>query len=293
MTAIDNYTTYIEGMQKSLEDKLFWVPIIEQNCEILKDEKIDGIVDFGCADGTLLKQVKHDLYYASDYRQKDINLIGVDNNNKMLDRALSNCLTMQAVGSLDEVEVKENYLLNLSSVIHEVYSYCSDEEIEDFWNHVFNDNYKYIAIRDMMVDRSVNLVNPIVVERQDGIHLLRKEYWNKYYNNIHEFDTKQWKNFLVHSGYDADECSWNVENKDVLHFLMKYRYIENWEREVRENYFPIYYEDLLNKIIENGNYEIVYARQYILPYVKEKVKEDFDIDLVDNTHCQILLKWID
>lgn len=74
---------------------------------------------------------------------------------------------------------------------------------------------------------------------------------------------------------------------------MKYRYIENWEREVRENYFPIYFEDLLNKIIENGNYEIVYARQYILPFVKGKVKEDFDIDLVDNTHCQILLKWID
>lgn len=281
MTAIDNYTTYIEGMQKSLEDKLFWVPLVEE-------EEIDGIVDFGCADGSLLNEVWR-KFHANG---KTVKLIGVDNNEKMLDRALSNCFMKGAV-NLGGVAVKENYLLNLSSVIHEVYSYCTDEEIDDFWNHVLNDNYKYIAIRDMMVDKSVDLVNPIVVERQDGIHLLRKEYWNKYYNNIHEFDTKQWKNFLVHSGYDADECSWNVENKAVLHFLMKYRYIENWEREVRENYFPIYYEDLLNKIIENGNYEIVYARQYILPYVKEKVKEDFDIDLVDNTHCQILLKWID
>lgn len=281
MTAIDNYTTYIEGMQKSLEDKLFWVPLVEE-------EQIDGIVDFGCADGSLLNEVWR-KFHANG---KIVGLIGVDNNEKMLDRALGKC-PMRGAVNLGGVEVRENYLLNLSSVIHEVYSYCIDEEIDDFWNHVFNDNYKYIAIRDMMVDKSVDLVNPIVVEEHSGPHYFRHEYWNKYYDKICGFDTKQWKNFLVHSGYKGDECSWDVENKDVLHFLMKYRYIENWEREVRENYFPIYYEDLLNKIIENGNYEIVYARQYILPYVKEKVKEDFDIDLVDNTHCQILLKWID
>lgn len=280
MTAIDNYTIYIEGMQKSIEDKLFWVPLIEAG-------KIDAVVDFGCANGALLNEV----YRKFRMNNETIKLIGIDNNEEMLISALSNC-PMKAATNLGEVEVRENYLLNLSSVIHEVYSYCTDEEIDDFWNHALNDNYKYIAIRDMMVDRSVNLINPIIEQTQSGIHCFRREYRNKYYNKICNFDTKQWQNFLIHSGYDVNECSWNVENKDVLHFLMKYRYIENWEREVRENYFPIYYEDLLNKIIENGNYEVIYARQYILPFVKEKVKEDFDIDLVDNTHCQILLKWI-
>lgn len=283
MTAIDNYTTYIEGMQKSLDDKLFWIPLLE-------NEKIDAVVDFGCADGALIDKAYHQLYLQHN---ENVKFIGVDNNEKMLDRALTNCPFMKAATNLGGVQVRENYLLNLSSVIHEVYSYCTDEEIDDFWNHVLNDNYKYIAIRDMVVDRSVNLINPIVERTQSGIHCFRNEYWNKYYDNICKFDTKQWQNFLIHNGYDADDSNYEVENKDVLHFLMKYRYIENWEREVRENYFPIYFEDLLNKIIENGNYEIVYARQYILPFVKEKVKEDFDIDLVDNTHCQILLKWVD
>ena len=283
MTVIDNYTTYIEGMQKSLDDKLFWIPLLE-------NEKIDTVVDFGCADGALIDKAYYQLHLQHN---ENVKFIGVDNNEKMLNKALINCPFMKAATNLDDVEVRENCLLNLSSVIHEVYSYCSEEEIDNFWNHVFNDNYKYIAIRDMMVDRSVNLIKPIVEQTQSGIHYFRHEYWNKYYNKIYNFDTKQWQNFLIHSGYGANESSYDVVNKDVLHFLMKYRYIENWEREVRENYFPIYYEDLLNKIIENGNYEIIYARQYILPFVKEKVKEDFDINLVDNTHCQILLKWID
>ena len=68
---------------------------------------------------------------------------------------------------------------------------------------------------------------------------------------------------------------------------MKYRYIENWERESREDYFPIYLEELLEKI--PVGYEIIYLDHYTLPYAKAKVKEDIGVDIVDNTHCKILL----
>lgn len=30
-----------------------------------------------------------------------------------------------------------------------------------------------------------------------------------------------------------------VNVKNLIHFLVKYRYVENWEREVQENYFPV------------------------------------------------------
>ena len=79
------------------------------------------------------------------------------------------------------------------------------------------------------------------------------------------------------------------ENKNLVHYLMKYRYLENWKREVRENYFPLSLERLLSKI-PTDKYEIVYFENYILPFTSHKVKEDFDIELHDNTHVKLLLK---
>ena len=37
-------------------------------------------------------------------------------------------------------------------------------------------------------------------------------------------------------------------------------------------------------------YEIVYLNRYVLPYIKTTVYNDFNIDLEDNTHIQILLR---
>ena len=80
------------------------------------------------------------------------------------------------------------------------------------------------------------------------------------------------------------------QNKNLIHYLMKYRYVENWEREVRENYFPVYLEDLLNTLLSDNIYEIVYSNHYILPFTKSKIEKDFNIILADNTHVQILLR---
>lgn len=70
---------------------------------------------------------------------------------------------------------------------------------------------------------------------------------------------------------------------------MKYRYTENWIREVKENYFPICTEDLL-KMIPTDKYEVVYFSHYVLPFTYQRVKNDFGIKIKDNTHLQLLLK---
>lgn len=70
---------------------------------------------------------------------------------------------------------------------------------------------------------------------------------------------------------------------------MKYRYKENWDREVRENYFPITLEQLLSKI-PTYKYEIIYFEDYILPFTSNKIKQDFDVDIHDNTHVKLLLQ---
>jgi hypothetical protein len=74
----------------------------------------------------------------------------------------------------------------------------------------------------------------------------------------------------------------------LIHYLLKYRYTENWDREVRENYLPLTKETLISKI--PSHYEIVYQEHYTLPYIKHQVQKDCDIVLNDCTHFKILLK---
>lgn len=254
MQKINNLDVYTTGMQKSLNDKLFFVD---------KVDGIDRIVDFGCADGAFLRE----MYKINP----DINYVGYDNNVNMLIAAQSKTdfdkyktITYTAqLGSLDDNKYS---LLNLSSVIHEVYSYSQPDEINTFWNNVLYQNYKYIAIRDFCISKSIS--------RQSDI--------NDYTKVIQNADKEQ---------IDEYESIWGSlrDNRNLVHYLMKYRYTENWNREVRENYFPITLETLLS-MIPTYKYEIIYFEDYILPFTKNKVKKDFDVDLHDNTHVKILLK---
>ena len=265
---INNYSAYLHGMQMSLQDKLFWTDIIPRN-------SIDMVIDFGCADGTLLNAIDKEQRKLFDNKMIDKmwNLVGIDNNYEMLEKVKQKNLSIFTASSFEEAKPfieNSTALLNLSSVIHEVYSYCSAEEIVHFWDTVFNSGFKYIAIRDMMISKTV--------QRKNG-----------YYPYGNSIDDVQLANYCeVRNLGNKDFVELDVKNQ--LEFLLKYRYIENWDREVREFYFPIYFEQLLNQIAENGKYHIEYINHYTLPFIKETVKEDFGIDLIDNTHCKLILK---
>ena len=259
MTPINNYDTYNSGMAKSYEDKLFFMEYAK------KDESIESIVDYGCADGTMITHMAEIL--------PKLNYFGYDIDPKMVRIADSKETVFIADTDWKEVIgwVKpENTLLNCSSVIHEVYSYGTRGEIAQFWNRVKFTGFKYIAIRDFSVSKSIN--------RQVSPNDYKKLFTNSTYEQ-----TKRIMNF---------EQIWGpiAQNKNLIHYLMKYRYIENWEREVRENYFLVYLEDLLNTLLSDDLYEIVYSKHYILPFTKSKIEKDFNITLTDNTHVQILLK---
>ena len=75
---------------------------------------------------------------------------------------------------------------------------------------------------------------------------------------------------------------------DLVHYLLKYRYTENWEREVRENYVPITLEQLLDIIPDS--YEIAYCNHYTLPYTAWQIKNDFGIELTTPTHIKLILR---
>lgn len=257
---INNYNTYIYGMKKSLEDKLFWYDLVQD---------YDTVVDFGCADGSLLKELQR----RNSERKIEKRLVGIDNNEIMLSKAKENIPEGYFYSSFKDFIPRDYTLLNLSSVIHEVYSYCSEEEIDKFWYNVFNRQYRYIAIRDMMISKSIH-------DNRE-----RPTYWIPM-----EYDD-QFADFCYKRKIEGGVTTARRIPRFTLEFYLKYRYVENWERESRENYFPIYLEDLLEKI--PVGYEIMYLDHYILPYAKAKVKEDIGVDLVDNTHCKILLKRVE
>ena len=138
MTKIADLTKYNNDMKKSLADKLFFLDHLDL-------ETADFFVDFGCADGALIDALG------------DVNVrkVGVDNNSDMYNICFARGLDVHR--SLDNVHLYEqpdHAVLNMSSVLHEVYSYLDKEQVENFWYNVFIGDYEYIVIRDMMVSNN-------------------------------------------------------------------------------------------------------------------------------------------
>ena len=82
--------------------------------------------------------------------------------------------------------------------------------------------------------------------------------------------------------------------KQSIHFLLKYRWKVNWNREVNENYFPIYVEDLIGALslrkyfYDAGTYKIDYLERFQVSYLMECIKNDFGITFEDFTHVKAI-----
>lgn len=254
---ISNYDQYITDMNTTMSDKLFF----------LDEINFDVIVDFGCADGSFLQSLSR--------IRSNVKVIGYDLDEKMLEIARkklpSNAiLTNNWDSVMGEISKYKNPLLNLSSVIHEVYSYSNPGDVSKFWNQqVFGGSFKYITIRDMM----------------PSIELTKNEISN-YKDDARKVRQKADKNSLA--TFEEVWGSIYTEYKNFIHFLLKYKYTDNWEREVNENYLPITLEELKSKI--PSNYLIDYEDDFVLPYFKTEVKRDFGVELTHSTHVKMILK---
>ena len=249
MTPINNIQVYNNGMRKSMLDKLWWIDKIDNN--------IDSVVDYGCADGALLSMV-HEV-------NSELKLYGYDFNEDMINLATANVKSGYFSSNYDKIIATSSgeSILVASSVFHEIENYSPNVSME--YDKIFNNKYKYIAIRDMFVsERSCGIADPLTVAK------VRQQFD---YNKIQEFE--------IHIG--------SIDyNENLLQFFLTYRYKENWDREVRENYFPYTIEQFLYRI--PNHYEIVYFEHYTLPFIREQVFKDFGVQLKNPTHGKILLK---
>ena len=253
---IKNYEVYDEGMRKSLRDKLFF--------EGLTGE-VDTIIDYGCADGTLLKQVHEDF--------PEWNIIGIDMDEEMIKKAQSNCPygTFYLSNHIPVEELKpiaKNAIFVLSSVIHEIYSYGSMETVNNFWEDLFKLEVKYVSIRDLMASNT--------------------SHRNSDINDVMKIRNRCRRDIIN----DFEKIWGSLNNQyNLIHFLLKYQYINspNWSREILENYLPIIVEELMSKI-PSDKYNISYYEHYVLPYTKNRIMKEEGIELKDNTHIKMILE---
>lgn len=240
---------YISRMDDSYADKLFF----------LNKVKFDVVVDFGCADGFILKKIKEVI--------SDVKLIGYDSDLSMAKEDNDILFTNNWNEVLEIIKDYESPLLILSSVIHEVYSYSELTDVKNFWsNVVFNNKFKYIAIRDMIISDKSKSIN----------------YDEDLEKVLNKADKEQLKSFE----YVWGNISKNY--KTLIHFLLKYRYKENWDREVYENYHPISLEILRQKV--PNNYKITFEDTFILPFLDNELQKDFGIRFKHPTHLKMIIE---
>ncbi|MDE6284911.1 MAG: class I SAM-dependent methyltransferase, partial [Bacilli bacterium] len=230
-------------------------------------------VDFGCANGELIKFLSSlfpdNLYIGYDISQEMIDL-AKENNSEHLNTFFTSKWE-EVVNMMKDMDCKS--CLILSSVIHEVYSYGDKSSIKIFWDRVFNSGFDYIAMRDMIYEEYY--VSECSMRTED-ITKIRKN--KKYNEHLLKFEEVYGK--LSNSNL-----------KQIIHYLFKYSYDENWEREVKENYLPLSDEDLTKILMYNAdNYKEIYYETYTLPFLRRKIKEDFDINISYDTHVKFILE---
>ena len=254
---------YTEKMRKSFLEKTFFLTKIPATVYL----------DYGCADGSMI-EFMFKMFPEYHY-------FGYDNDPKMIELAKKRNVpnaTFSAnydelVAAMAKIEGKRAVIC--SSLIHEIYAYADKGSmtVQQFWNRI-RSNFDYACIRDMAMTKET-----------EGYDVSSHDIWA-----IANFFLSDKEDFYILGDFQKKYGS-ITKLKDMTHFLLKYRYKNNWERELNENYFPLTVEEILEQFNPTvGKMEILYQNHYLLPFLKDRVKQDFDIDLKEATHLQLIVK---
>ena len=258
---ITNLVTYINSMSITLYDKCWWIDKVP--------DFIDTVVDFGCAGGDLAFMIERIMPNRFLY-------VGVDNSPIMLDMAKHNfdlagkkiLLFNNLKTAVSRVD-RSSSILILNSVIHEIYSYLDADECDELFNLIFHSGFRYIAIRDMhKFHQNFNWA----ADRLINDYIAKIQSHPKY--------GLKWAQFMQNYEAENNCCALNE-------FILKYRYDANWARESKE----IYLWPWIDLIYRYGTeYCINFENDFYIPFIKDKIKEDFGFIYPQNTHKKLLLK---
>ncbi|WP_269929959.1 hypothetical protein [Aminobacter sp. HY435] len=243
-------------------DKLFFV------------ERVPGEVtvfaDFGCADGYLLRQLHMERReWPGGW---DCHFIGYDHNPDMIREAkarrtigvyeFTSDFAMFAARLDRHHRLGRKSCLVLSSVVHEVLSQ-DPLQFEAFWHNIRLLGCDYIAVRDMAVEERAHHVSPEPAEY-----------------------AATWDNDRIRTvvyNERPTRAGW-------LQALLKADYADNFENELRENYFPLTAEQWLNFTTIGTGYKLRHFEHAPLAFLQRKWREQYGIYVPDPTHIKLLLQ---
>lgn len=281
---------YFERMKRGFteEEKLFFLKHVDIT-------SYSVIVDFGSADGTMLKIIDQ-ILCKRGYDDKW--LIGIDNtfpldvtqmiNKTSYCRDISELLNEQdsrdclTHGRLAYKAANEKVLVIFSSVLHEVspkqlYGYNSISSLARIATTV--------VCRDMYFDPCLEEDTKLLQQIEGGAINLRNTVISDIQQKcLARFNNKQQCNQDGEPLCQINApitCSW-------YEALLKSEYPENIERELQENYFSNNAKSLLNYLVGRYGRWVLYKRTYTLPCKKREFKKRYGIKLTYPTHIQ----WI-
>lgn len=250
MEEIANPKQYLERMSKPLQEKL-------KIARFLPESGVKKILDVGCADGTVTLALA-DMY-------PEVDLVGIDLSGEFVK------IAQDRIGERKNVRFEKGFLRErlanperfdvvlFCSVLHEFYSYGEGistivKALADA-HEILNPGGTLI-IRDMILYNYASQ-SPLWVKKmrekviaKEGILPLLTDF-ESYFGR-------------------ADST------KNLNHFLLKYLYADNWEREGRENYVPVSFEEY-DQILGLLGMQVLFQRSSTIPYLKGKWQADFDL----------------
>ena len=263
MDKIQDLDLYLESMSSTLSDKCWWVDKIP--------DTIDTVVDFGCAAGDL------GLYLEKTYPGR-FRYVGIDNSDRMLSLALQNHALQLNSEFYQDISDMLNFggcqpsqsVLVLNSVMHEILTYLSLGARKALLSELFSTGFEAVAIRDMYLFDYSGQVNTL-------------EFFSKISMTSYATLWRECDELMQLERWHS-----SLETR-VVEFLLKYRYINNWNREKRERYLWQWIP-FIQLYLEQ--YSISYEENFSIPFIQRRIMRDFGISLNVKTHKKLLFERV-
>lgn len=247
MNQIANQKLYLERMSRSLQEKLKISRYIPEGTR--------NVLDVGCADGTVTLALA-DLY-------PGISFVGIDLNEGFIK------IAKERIGDRKNVRFEKCFLRErlVSPERFDVVLFCSI--LHEFFSYGEGISTVVKALSDaheILTDAGTMIIRDMILYDYAGTSKLWLE---EMMEEVRE------KIELPSQLSDFEKLFGEITSiKQLNHFLLKYMYKDNWERESRENYVPVSFEEY-DQIFKLLGMTVLFQRSSTIPYLKDKWRNDF------------------
>lgn len=245
-----DFLEYYKSMGANITEKIDFV------IDELKVNKYQTVIDFGCADGQVLRALAP-LFPNITFVGYDINRTVIENNIK-----LNSIDNINYVYNIKQITYSSDLtMVMFSSVLHEVFTFLNTFEISKILDFV--KDMKAIAIRDMFFHKQKDSPE---VYKDDGSEIFKK--------------------FQEYHKTNRDEI---IGAENIVEYLLKKRYLTNFNEEVKEKYFSVPWKELKYTFHSQG-FRQVYLNEYMNEFLLSKISNLNKYTYF--THCKTIYKKV-